>query len=106
MTKTVEEKDQKMTGELTDDALTIKDENGRQAAKNQESHNTYVMNGRHTSRNQEGHTTYVKKIMKNLIIVADLLYKYQSTLIVKTSEKSIHIFFFVAKKCNGELSFL
>ena len=51
MTKTVEEKDLKVTEELTDDV-------GRQAAKNQESHNTYVMNGRQAARNQEGHNTH------------------------------------------------
>ena len=70
MTKTVEEKDLKVTEELTNDA-------GRQAAKNQESHNTYVMNGRQAARNQEGHNTYVIKEIKNPKTVNDLLYKYR-----------------------------
>ena len=48
MTKTLEEKDLKVIEELADDV-------GRQAAKNKESHNTYVMNGRQAARNQEGH---------------------------------------------------
>ena len=76
MTKTVEEKDLKVTEELTDDA-------GRQAAKNQESHNTYVMNGRQAARNQEGHNTYVIKEIKNPKTVNDLLYKYRRFPIVK-----------------------
>ena len=73
MTKTVEEKDQKMTDRQCFD---YKDENGRQAAENQESHNTYVMNGRQAARNQEGHNTYAKKIRENLKTVDVLLYKY------------------------------
>ena len=53
-----------------------KDENGRQTARNQEGHNTYMMNGRHAVRNQEGHNTYEKKIKENLKTVDVLLYKY------------------------------
>ena len=80
MTKTVEEKDQKITEELTDVEEEKGDENGKQAAKNQESHNTYVMNDRQAARNQEGHNTYV---IKNPKTVNDLLYKYRKFLIVK-----------------------
>ena len=53
----------------------------------------------------EYHNTYEKKIRENLKTVEVLLYKYWKILIVN-HQKSIHIFFFVSKECNGELSFL
>ena len=65
-----------------------------------------MMNGRHAARNQEGHNTFEKKIRENLKIVNVLLYKYRRNSHCKNHQNSIHIFFFVAKKCNGELSFL
>ena len=40
----------------------------------------------------EYHNTYEKKIRENLKTVADLLYKYRCTLIVKSSEKHPYIF--------------
>ena len=89
MTKTEEEADQKMTNRQCFD---YKDENGRQAAGKQESHNTYVMNGRQAARNKEGHNMYEKKIRENLKTVVDLLYKYRCNLIVKSSEKHPYIF--------------
>ena len=72
-----------MTEELTDDEEKKGDEYGRQAAKNQESHNTYEMNGRQAARNQEGHNTYVMKEIKNPKTVNDHLYKYRRFPIVK-----------------------
>ena len=94
VTKTEEEADQKMTNRQCFD---YKDENGKQAAEKQESHNTYVMNGRQAARNKEGHNTYEKKIRENLKTVADLLYKYRCNLIVKSSEKHPCIFLCIKK---------